>query len=52
MLVLCSLRKGIWVNRMYLVISRGFLETGTENILALFGMGGLAGGSAVWEGGT
>ena len=35
------------VNCVYLVISRGFLETGTENILALFGMGGLGGGGAV-----
>ena len=37
---------------MYLVESRGFLEKGTENILALFGMGSFAGGSAVGEGGS
>ena len=36
---------------MYLVESQGFLEKGTEDILALFGMGDFAGSSAVWEGG-
>ena len=32
---------------MYLVKSGGFLEEGTEDILSLFGMGGLGGGGAV-----
>ena len=38
------------MNCMYHVKSWGFLEEGMEDFLALFGMGGLTSGTAVWEG--
>ena len=37
---------------MYLAESWGFLEENTEDFLALFGVGGLASSTAVWERGA